>query len=196
MQWLEKSIIAKTRLIREDSPTTTVSVLSAVNILIRGRFKTLMVTCPKCGLKFKFSARAKIGEGTRLTRQKETLNQNQIAIGQILSESDRLLTVRQIQGILYKKGKKRRQRREKIPSGQWNYHQVQVECSVLLGLKLATMTRTKEFTDEHGFGAQPIPHYYMTTEQKEKFAEILAKQGKIKISTMLGETCPACGYPV
>jgi len=100
-------------------------------------------------------------------------------MGQILSESGRPLTVRQVQGILYQKGIRRQQRREKIPSGQWNYHQVQVECSVLLGLKLATMTRAKEFVDEYGFGARPIPRYYMTELQKERFSEIKARQGRL-----------------
>jgi len=150
--------------------------------------------CPNCG--YNLPTRAKIGEGTRLAERKEKLNQNQLAIGQILSESDRLLTVKQIQGILYEKGIKRYQRREKTPTGQWNYHLVQVDVSILLGLKLTIMTKTKEFFDEHGFGAKPIPRYSMTEKQKEQFTKILAREGRLRFEFMVGfpKTCPKCGH--
>jgi len=152
--------------------------------------------CPNCG--YNLPTRAKIGEGTQKAKDKEKLNQNQIAIGQVLSESGRPLTVKQVQGILYKKGIKRHKRGEETPTGEWNYHLVQMDCSILLGLKLVSMTRAKEFFDEYGFGARPIPHYSMTEEQKKRFAEILARDGRLRFQFMIDypKTCPKCGYAI
>lgn len=138
-----------------------------------------MVRCPKNGSPCPIRTRAKIGEGTQSAKRRKTLNQNQLAIGQILADLDRQLTVRQVQGILYEKRIKRQQRREKIPSGQWNYHNVQTDLSELRGLDVVTMTIAKEFYDEYGFGARPIPRYYMTELQKERFSKIKAGQGRL-----------------
>jgi len=136
-----------------------------------------MTECPRC--RFKFPARAKIGEGTQLAKRKKKLNQNQLGISEIFLESDRPLLTKEVQGILYKKGVKRHRRGEQAPTGEWNYHLVQAEISILLGLNLVTMTRTKEDFDEYGFKARPIPRYYMTELEKERFSKIKARQGRI-----------------
>jgi len=128
-----------------------------------------------------------------------TLNKNRSAIGKIIFDSENPMTVTQIQKTLYEKEIKRQERGEEIPSGEWNYHEVQYDCSNLLGLKFATMTRTKEYFDEHGFGAKPPPYYFMTPEQKLRFAEILARGGKLEIQASIEEApvkCPKCGCPV
>jgi len=155
-----------------------------------------MNQCPNCGYVLP-SPRAPIGEGTRAAERKKKLNQNELAIGKILCESEQPLTVKQVQGILYEKGIKRQRRREKTPSGGWNYQQVQVTLSMLLGTKAKTisMTKSREYVDEDQYRhANPIPHYYMTPEQKERFKEIQFRQGQISLSTIrLHRKCPRCG---
>ena len=153
-----------------------------------------LVTCAHCGHEFEVETRAPIGQGTQAVKDKKTLNRNEMSVGHILSVSDKNLTVRQVQAILYQNGVKRQQRREKEPSGQWNYQQVQATLSNLVGMKLITMTRTKEFLDDLGFGARPIPHYFMTPEQKEKFKEIRFRNGQIQLC--LVTLCPKCGHAI
>lgn len=134
--------------------------------------------CRQCGcLNEVETGRAEIGEGTRSARNKKRLNLNELEIGKILFESEEPLHVRQAQAQLYTKGVKRKRRREEIPAGSWNYHDVQSILSVLAGAKIATMTKTKEFFDEHGYGAKPIPCYYMTSKQRTRFERILTRQG-------------------
>jgi len=153
-----------------------------------------MNQCPNCGYVLP-SPRAPIGEGTRAAKRKTRFNLNELAIGKILCESEQPLTVRQVQGILYEQGIKRQRRREKVPGGSWNYHTVQIVLSMLLGAKLISVTRSKEFVDEDQYRhAEPIPHYFMTPKQKERFKEIQFKQGRISLSTIrLHRKCPRCG---
>jgi len=148
--------------------------------------------CPICG--FQVETRAPIGKGTQAVKDKKQLNRNEMSVGDIIVDSEKKLTVRQVQGILYDKGIKRQQRREKEPTGQWNYQQVQTTLSNLLGMKLVTMTKAREFLDDLGFGARPTPHYFMTPEQKERFKEIQLRNGIISLSVI--QLCPKCGYPV
>ena len=138
-----------------------------------------MTRCQNCG--YEVQTRAAMGEGTQRAKLKKSLTLNDLAIAQIIFESEKPLTVKQVQGILYKKEIKRQQRREKIPSGSWNYHQVQIVLSMLLGAGLATMSKTTEFWDEHGPGATPTPRYFMEPKQAETFQEIFLRQGKIQL---------------
>jgi len=153
-----------------------------------------MNQCPNCGYVLP-SPRAPIGEGTRAAERKKTLNLNELVIGKILCENEQPLPVRPIQGILFEKGVKRQRRREKVPGGSWNYHTVQIVLSMLLGAKLISATRSKEFVDEDQYRhANPIPRYFMTPEQKERFKEIQFRQGQISLSLVrLHRKCPRCG---
>ena len=152
-----------------------------------------MTICPNCGVQVE--ARAPIGEGTRAAEQKKRLNLNELAVGQILCDSQQPLTVRQVQGVLYKQGIKRQRRREKVPGGAWNYHMVQIALSMLLGAKLISATRSKEFVDEDQYRhAKPIPRYFMDDSQREAFKEIQVRNGAIKFSLVTQYRCPKCGY--
>ena len=152
-----------------------------------------MNQCPKCG-HFLPSPRAPIGEGTQAAKDLKKLNPNLLAIGRILFDSDKPLVVQEVQRLLYDKGIKRHDRGQKIATGGWDRHEVQVDLSRLVGAELTTMTRAEEFVDDYGHGARPIPHYFMTLEQKERFKEIQVRNGAIKFS--LVTVCPKCGCPV
>ena len=156
-----------------------------------------VVTCDRCGNEIEIETRAPIGEGTQAARNKKSLNRNELEIGKILLESDKPLTVRQVQGILYDRKIKRQWGKEKVPSGHWNYQQVQTTLSMLLGTnpKIITMEKTKEYVDEDQYRyAKPTPYYFMSLEQKERFKEIQFKNGAIKFS--LVTICPKCGHRV
>lgn len=151
--------------------------------------------CWYCGRENR--ARAPLGSGTLAAERKKKLNQNELAIGQILCDREQQLTVRQVQGVLYAQGVKRQRRREKISGGGWNYHQVQIVLSMLLGTKPKTIsaTKTKEIIDEDQYRyAVPILRYFMTPEQKERFKDILLKGGVIKFDLI--QLCRYCGRPL
>jgi hypothetical protein len=151
-----------------------------------------LTICSNCG--HVVQTRAPLGEGTQAAKHKKKLNLNELAIGQILSTSDKSLTIRQVQGILYERGIKRQRRREQVPSGGWNYHEIQLVVSMLLGAGLAKMTKTKEFWDEQGPGAIPTPRYFMEPKQAETFQEIFLRQGEIKLCLQSRPSiCPKCG---
>lgn len=157
--------------------------------------KLTSVTCDRCGHQFEVETRAPIGEGTRAAERKKKLNQNELAIGKILCESEQPLTVRQVQGILYERNIRRQRRREKVPGGAWNYHNVQIVLSMLLGAKLISATRSKEFVDEDGYYYdRPTPRYFVPMERRERLREIQSKQGQISLSLVrLHRKCPRCG---
>lgn len=109
--------------------------------------------------------RAAIGQGTQRGKQITRLNRNKQNILTIVREkSPDKLTVRQVQGILYDRHQLRWQRGDKDgPTGQWNYHLVQVELSLLLGLKYIRMTRepVEQWSDSYQRHiARPVPRYY------------------------------------
>jgi len=152
-----------------------------------------MTRCQNCG--YEVQTRAAMGEGTQRAKLKKSLTLNDSAIAQIIFESEKPLTVKQVQGILYKKEIRRQQRREKIPSGPWNYHQVQIVLSTLLGLSIAAMSKTEEFWNkDQEPGATPTPRYFMTAEQTKRFQEILLREGRIQLSLhSRAVICPKCG---
>jgi len=153
-----------------------------------------VVICDRCGNEFEVETRAPIGEGTQAAKDLKKLNPNLLAIGRILFASDKPLVVQEVQRLLYDKGIKRHDRGQKIATGGWDRHEVQVDLSRLVGAELVTMTKAAEFVDDFGHGAKPTPRYFMTPEQKERFKEIQFRNGAIKFS--LVTICPKCGHRV
>lgn len=145
------------------------------------------IECPSCGAKFSVRTRSETGTGTQ--RKLNRLSKNKMNICEVLVDLPRTayndipivagVTVKELQGLLYKKKIARWRRGDKKNStGGWNYHQVQAELSLLLGNKIVTMTTPEEdnFTGQL-FEAKPTPRYYMTNEQKLRFRQKIKPNG-------------------
>jgi len=159
----------------------------------------MIVKCQRCGAESEVETRAVIGEGTRKGKDIKKLSRNKITILEIFAQQRNLrFAVREIQSKLYAKGIKRWRRGDREqPSGEWNYHLVQAELSLLVGAGLITMTQdSKEYWDnkEQRDRARPIPRYCMTDSQEERFREILLQDGHISFSLI--QLCPRCGSPI
>ena len=139
------------------------------------------VKCPKCEHKFFVQARAELGEGSRKGRRLRRITLNKQSILYILSsrrnsnkdkpDVDSALTVREVQRKLWKSKTKRWNRVETKTIGNWNYHHVQAELSILRGADLVKMTKPKEKYDEQKgeFTTKPAPKYYMNRVQETRF---------------------------
>jgi hypothetical protein len=107
-----------------------------------------------------------MGAGTRRGKYLTKLNKNKQNILNILKGfAPQPLSVREIQKILYDQNIKRYTRKDReTPTGQWNYHLVQVELSLLVGNGMVKMTKgSQETWDEKAqrFIARPVPKYYV-----------------------------------
>ena len=123
---------------------------------------TRRIECPKCGHGFPVRIRAQVGHGTQ---RKVELNENRRAILAILEAAGKRLTVRQVQRALYAQSVRRWQRGDtKEATGQWNYHQVQADLSLLVGNGHAEMSSASEFFDLDGYGTRPVPLYWVKRE--------------------------------
>jgi hypothetical protein len=129
------------------------------------------VVCPKCGHPFDVQTRASQGQGTQRGKSIGKLNPNKKAILQILQQQmGQKFTVRQVQGTLYSMGVKRWRTGDGDRStGEWNYHHVQVDLSLLVGKGLVKMTQDSEEywdTKEQRHKARPIPRYWVDSAQQ------------------------------
>ena len=125
----------------------------------------MITECPKCGTIISIETHAKRGKGMQRAKKLKRLNLNLQAIGTVISESEKPLTVGEIRKTLYESGQKRTR-------GSWNQSVVQVDVSRLLGLGLVTMLK----------GKGQKPRYHMKTKQRQWFTKILARDGKIQAS--------------
>jgi hypothetical protein len=117
--------------------------------------------CPKCSYVFEVVTRARLGEGTQKGKFIKNINENKQNILNIMNEEH--LTAKQVQGKLYALKIKRLRRGDKIASGEWNYHVVQAELSILVGAGLLKMSQESEefWSDkEQKYKAKPIPKYW------------------------------------
>jgi hypothetical protein len=122
------------------------------------------IQCPNCGHRFFIKTRAKLGQGTQRGKLLTTLSKNKQNILNVLRGlSPRTLSVRELQKILYDQNIKRYTRKDReTPTGQWNYHLVQAELSILVGAGYVKMTKgSEERWDGQRFIARPVPKYYV-----------------------------------
>lgn len=121
----------------------------------------MKVECPKCHHIFEIVTRAKLGEGTQKGKFIKKINKNKQNILDIMTSEH--LTTKQVQAKLYELKIKRLRRGDKIPMGEWNYHQVQAELSLLVGAGLLKMSQESEdfwSVKEQKYKAKPIPKYW------------------------------------
>lgn len=117
------------------------------------------LNCPKCGHELFVKTRAKIGEGTNRVVK---MNDNRTEILEVLEMAFEPLSVGEVLARLRKKGVKRRRKKDGVrPSGSWDYHNVQVDLSLLVGNDLAKMSTGTETFNEHGVTVRPAPKYWV-----------------------------------
>jgi len=131
----------------------------------------MKVNCPQCGHSFYVQTRAPLGEGSQKGKTLKKINPNKKAILQILQEQPRLkFTVRQVQGSLYGMKIKRWKRGDREqPSGEWNYHHVQVDLSLLVGKGLIKMNQdSEEYWDnkDQAYETRRVPKYWVDPVQE------------------------------
>jgi len=131
----------------------------------------LKAVCPKCAHVFDVQTRAPLGEGTQKGKSIGKIGPNKKAILKILQQQmGQKFTVRQVQGALYNMGFKRwRRGNGDKPTGEWNYHHVQAELSLLVGKGLVKMTQDSEEyfdTKEQRYKARPVPKYWVDCVQE------------------------------
>jgi hypothetical protein len=113
------------------------------------------ITCPNCG--YEVPARAKLGQGTQKGKNMK-MNENRQRIIEVLRESIRPLSVKQVQGRLVAKQVRRVSKR----GTGWNYHVVQADLSILVGQGTVQMKRPHEleaWDPEIGHTTKGIPLY-------------------------------------
>lgn len=112
-----------------------------------------------------------MGEGTQKGKSIGKIGPNKKVILQIFwQQLGQKFTVRQVQGALYNMGFKRWRRADQHePTGEWNYHNVQAELSLLVGKGLVKMTQDSgEYWDtkEQRYKASPVPRYWVDSVQQ------------------------------
>jgi hypothetical protein len=90
-------------------------------------------------------------------------------------------TVREIQKLLFvaKNGKPLLYTCRDGSTKFWNYHEVQVSLSILVGANLVSMTEPYEerFDLKTGtFEVKPAPRYYVSAEQFRRFSMLMKRQ--------------------
>lgn len=131
----------------------------------------MRTVCPQCGHTFDVQTRAPLGEGTQKGKSIGAIGPNKKAIIQVLRQQlGQKFTVRQVQSALYNMGIKRWRRGDgDKPTGEWNYHHVQAELSLLVGKGLVKMTQdSEEYWDgkEQRYKARPVPKYWVDSAQQ------------------------------
>jgi len=112
-----------------------------------------MMLCPHCGMEIQ--TRAKLGQGTRKAKDMK-LNQNRQAILAMFWGAP--VSVRDIQQRLVDAKIQRISNRH----AGWNYHTVQADLSILLGMGEIEMIRPHQqevFDKDHGHTTPSVPKY-------------------------------------
>ena len=124
------------------------------------------------------TGKAKIGEGTVNAKNAKRININKIYLVKLFLNNhiEKPSTVREIQKILFDREIPRLSRDGKF--GKWNYHNLQIDLSTLIGvglLKMVEPIKTEIFSDEEKeFMVDKKPRYFL----KDKvFAEEVIKSG-------------------
>ena len=113
------------------------------------------VRCPHCG--GEVPTRAKLGQGTQKGKDMK-MNQNRQRIVDVLIESGKPLSVRDVQQRIFDKQIKRISKR----GTGWNYHVVQADLSILVGMGSVEMIRPYEheiWNEQDGHTTKGIPLY-------------------------------------
>lgn len=129
----------------------------------------MRVNCPNCNHGFDIKTRARLGEGTQKGKTIKKINKNKQNILDIMTEEK--MTVKQVQSKLYLLKIKRLRRGDVVPSGEWNYHQVQAELSMLVGAGLLKMSQDSEqmwSQREQRYKAKPIPKYWKEIKNEQQ----------------------------
>jgi len=117
------------------------------------------IKCPRCGFHFDVRTRAEIGQGTQIKRG---WNENRREIFLALCDVRRPLTVDGVLKQLRARNVLRVQRDDKEgPTGQWDYHNVQADLSLMVGNKMIQMSTGTETFDEDGATVRPAPKYWV-----------------------------------
>jgi len=117
--------------------------------------------CPHCGEEVE--TRAKLGSGTQKGANMK-VNSNRQAIIDILQRAQKALSVRQIQELLWHGNFRRISQR----GAGWNYHTVQADLSILVGMKKVQMRRPhaeERFDSNEGHTTKGVPVYEMSKLQ-------------------------------
>jgi len=105
------------------------------------------------------------------------MNPNKYTIMDLLMEADEPLTTNEVLFLLTERGIPRWQKGDVgrgRPTGTWNYHTVQTELSLLVGMDLATMVGKGVWDDElqnyTSFSVGSTPRYYLDSVNKQRYA--------------------------
>lgn len=119
-------------------------------------------SCPHCGGEVEVPTRAKMGSGTVRAKGMK-LNINRKAILDAMKEHGKPMSVRDVQAFLVNRNIRRISGR----GAGWNYHTVQADLSILVGMELVAMNRPlpKEvFDPKEGFTTDRVPTYELKGE--------------------------------
>jgi len=126
--------------------------------------------CPHCGEEVEMETRAPLGAGTQRGKKLRQLSPNHVAILQILAGGP--MTVRKVQQILFARGIERVSK----TGAKFNYHTVQADLSILLGVGLLRMIKKGDElfdTDTSSFIVSPAPQYYIPDEEVSRAKEMM-----------------------
>lgn len=142
---------------------------------------TKKVTCPHCDHEFDVKTRADIGEGTQ--RKLEGLNNNKLTLLTIayFNKFFRSTMINSVEASVngFKKDldhfklKRWNRNDEDEPKGEWNYHNIQADLSLLVGNDWLSMSVGEEMFDGQSFTVDPIPVYFLNGFQLEKVRKIV-----------------------
>lgn len=130
--------------------------------------------CPQCSFSFEDAGRARMGQGTQLAKKVKRLNRNKARLLQALLSSAMPLTVRGVQGIIVNT---MRVARESKTGAGWNYHTVQADLSVLVGMGLVQMRKWGDsvFSRTEGtFEVERCPVYNVVPEERMRAEALIS----------------------
>lgn len=145
----------------------------------------MKIECPECGFTWNEQTRAKICSGSRAGKRLRKLNKNKILLCDTLFgiNKSKPLNVNDIQNTIYANDPiaGRWQKNDVIiPTGDWNYHHLQAELSLVVGAGIITMGTNvvERFNiDSQMYEADPVPRYWMDDEQKIRYSTVIKPNG-------------------